>query len=279
MFTLDSDNFTLKVPLSYLNQWWSLLHLDTIVCCRDWHRYYRTLTDRAQKSTAPVCKSLCLLTKMWILQGAESAVLHEEIEADKNDFCLINFIRAPHLAGVKSNNLDWRGELYAYAKRKRRVHIFTCTALCLCQIEESGLMWLKCARTRWERDACVTLRVYHVCFKWRILDKRSELYRHAFRTRRIDHFTSTPTCLLYIEGSGYAVLHADPFQICGAVQKQLHETLPALSACRNVANECCICVRCLALQMRESGSFYEYMEMLSIWDCLNSWWTIEKQQE
>jgi len=44
-------------------------------------------------------------------KGADRAVVHEEVEADKNDFVLVNLVRAPDLVGLKSKNLDWRGSI------------------------------------------------------------------------------------------------------------------------------------------------------------------------
>lgn len=52
------------------------------------------------------------------IKGSDRAVVHEEVENDKNDFVLVNFIRAPDLVGIKTKNLDWRGSIVLEVAQK-----------------------------------------------------------------------------------------------------------------------------------------------------------------
>ena len=61
-------------------------------------------------------------TYMHMHQGAESAVVQEEVENDRADFVLVNFIRAPSLVGIKTRNLDWRGEFGVCVDRRASEH-------------------------------------------------------------------------------------------------------------------------------------------------------------
>lgn len=71
----------------------------------------KVATGEAALAALAECIGKDVADEFAAIKGSDRAVVHEEIENDKNDFVLVNFIRAPELVGIKTKNLDWRGTI------------------------------------------------------------------------------------------------------------------------------------------------------------------------